>query len=324
MAIELMTEEMRREAWLAERRKHITSSDIAALMGLPDAYGSPMGVYLEKKNLLERGEAPTYLEAGLRLQPVILDWYSDQRQVAIQHADPYELVVCKEHPVLAASLDARWHEGDLRPVDAKNVRIRRTEEWGATGTDEIPARYVVQLHMQMLCIGVRVAADLATLFAGADPGWFSVAYDPEIGGAVIEAAEAFWAKHVLADIPPPVDASDEWKRFLGSRRQTSKDLVSATPETEATAFKLRSIESQIDELQSARTLYQNQLKLAIGEHAGMLGRFGKINFTQSKDRQSTDWEAILRDLGVPVPADLIVKHTETKPGSRSFRPYWKD
>lgn len=335
-------EAVRREAWLAERRKHITSSDLAALMGLPDAYGSPMGVYLEKKDMLERGEAPTHLEAGLRLQPVILEWYADRLQVAIEHADPYALVVSPDHPVLAASLDA-LRVGDRRPVDAKNVRFKRPEEWGPDGSDEIPARYVVQLHAQMICTGVRTEADLATLFAGADPGWFRVPYDQEIGAAIVEAGETFWREHVLADVPPPVDGSDEWSRFLSSRRQKTKDLIPASPEHEALAVKLRGTRQQIDELEEARAILENHLKAAIGEHAGMLGSFGKLSFTQAKERTVVDLEhgiegflcrleenpmnggfslnrAAVRALWDDVRRDF----TTTKPGSRSFRPYWKE
>jgi putative phage-type endonuclease len=316
------TETERREAWLAARREHITSSDLSAIMGLPDAYGSPMGVYLEKKSLLEKGEAPTYLEAGLRLQPVILEWYADKRQVAIEHSDPYALEVCEAHPILAASLDARWHTEDRRPVDAKNVRIKRPDEWGPDGTDEIPGRYIVQLHAQMLCTGVLSEAELATLFAGADPGWFRVPYDAEIGAAIIDAAETFWTKHVAADVPPPVDGSDEWRRFLASRREKGAGFVEATPDADRWAEQLRRARAEGESAEGLEAEARNHLAALIGDAAGMTGAWGRISFKATKGTGRIDWEALARELGAT--PEQIAKFTTTKAGSRVFRPTFRE
>jgi putative phage-type endonuclease len=321
-----VTEEQRREAWLAARREHITSSDLAAIMGLPGAYGSPMGVYLEKQGLLEKGEAPTWLEAGIRLQPVILEWYADDRAVAIEHADPYELVVCADHPILAASLDARWHQGDRRPVDAKNVRVRSADEWGEDGTDEIPARYVVQLHAQMLSTRTEIS-DLATLFAGADPGWFRVPYDAEIGAAIIEAAESFWTRHVLADVPPPVDGSDEWTRFLASRAQKTQDYLQATPDVLGWVEKMRDAVARKDEAKAEEDLAKNHIRAFIGEHAGLITPYGKIHYKRNKDGHVVDHDAALRDLATKSGVDLatfLTKFTTTKPGNRPLMPKLKE
>lgn len=329
-ALHLVTEADRREAWLAARRQHITSSDLAAIMGLPDAYGSPMGVYLEKKELLEKGEAPTYLEAGLRLQPVILEWYADARGVAIEHADPYDLAVCEAHPIVAASLDARWHRDDRRPVDAKNVRVKRADEWGETGTDEIPGRYVVQLHAQMLVTGTKVA-DLATLFAGADPDRFTVHFDEEIGAGIVEAAESFWKRHVLADVPPPVDGSDEWRRFLASRREKTADLVPADAEADRWAAQLIEARELGGRAENLEAEAKNHLAALIGEAAGMRGAWGRISYKANKDTARTDWEAVARALFVrlagpmnqPILDEAIAEFTTTKPGARVFRPTFR-
>jgi putative phage-type endonuclease len=341
--MEAVNEAIRRVLWLDERRKHITSSDLAAIMGLPDAYGSPMGVFLEKQGLLERGRESTFLEAGLRLQPVILEWYADQRQVAIEHSDPYELTVCADHPILAASLDARWLNGDRRCVDAKNVRVKKSEDWGPDDTDEIPARFVVQLHAQMECTGTREVAELATLFAGADPGKFIVPYDPEIGAGIIEAAETFWAKHVAADIPPPVDGTEEWTRWLNSQRERRAGLVAATPEADGWAKRLRRARS-IGERAEARELEaRNHLALLIGDAAGMTGAWGRITYKASKGRTSVDLERAIEGFiirlnegplggGFSIPraklealwAEVLRDFTITKPGTRSFRPTFKE
>lgn len=319
------------KAWLEKRKQHITSTDTASIMGIPGAFGSPMSVYLEKKDLLEKKDREQ-LQAGIRLQPIILEWYADKLQVAIEHADPYDLVVCEAHPILAASLDARWNDGDRRPVDAKNVRVRDPEEWGEDGSPDIPARYVVQLHQQMLCTGVPVA-DLAALFAGHDQGWFRIDEDPEITAAIIEADETFWTKHVAADVPPPVDGSDAWTKFLASRKR-KLELEEITPELRSSIYALREARAELERFTELEAEAANRIKLAMGDYEVLKGDFGRISFSWSKDREALDLEAYVAELekrildqdpgAAPLLQAAKKKLTTTKPGTRSFRPTFKE
>jgi putative phage-type endonuclease len=319
------------KAWLEARRKHVTSTDVACIMGIPGAFASAMDVYLEKQELLAKDEKPkAILEAGIRLQPIILEWYADKLGVAIEHADPYDLVVCAEHPVLAASLDARRLEGDKRPVDAKNVRFR-DEQWGEDGSPDFPERYIMQAHVQMLATDTKTF-DLAVLFSGCDHGWFTVEEDPERSAAIIEAAESFWKDNVLAGVPPPVDGSSAWTKFLASRKR--KLEFEPTPEDRELALQLRDVRRIRCEYEANEETLANQIKALMGDYEVMKGDFGRISFRWSKDRQELDLgmyaaalEMRLRELDPgsdPFIAETLKKHTTTKPGTRSFRPTFKE
>lgn len=326
------TEEQRRTEWLEQRRRHITSTDVPTLMKLDDSYGSPMGVFLDKRGLAEHSaEVPEYMEWGNRLQVGILKGYADRVGEPVDLADPYELIAVPDFPLLAASLDARWHEKDLRPVDAKNVGVFAPREWGESYTDEIPARYIVQLHVQMLATGTQVA-DLAMLFGGQRMRIYRVERDEEIAAACREVAERFYHDHVLADLPPPVDASDEWSRFLNSRKQKTDDFIEATPEAVDWAKRLREAEATKDEAEAREKEARNHLKLIIGENAGVIGPFGRISFKRNQDSEKVDEKAVIDELAVKlcgVDPELagfveavIQKHTTSKPGARPLRPTW--
>jgi putative phage-type endonuclease len=315
----------RREAWLAERRQHITSSDLPAIMGLPDAYGTPMKVFLEKKNLLEKGSTPDWLEAGLRLQPVILNWYADRRRVAIRHEDPYALTVCESHPIIAASLDARWWDLAIarprRCVDAKNVRFKRPDEWGEEGSSEIPGRYVTQLHCQMVCTGETDFADLAALFGGSDPAWYEVPFDPEIAAGIIDAGERFWMNHVQRDIPPPVDGSDEWTRWLNSRQQKFADYRSdVPPEIEEAVRRGRVAALDKKQAEEQEALYKNIVRAFIGEHAGLILPSGqKVHYKRNRSGEEEQTDALLAELASRANVDLASfrkAYITSKPGAR--------
>jgi len=326
------TEEQRRAEWLEQRRQHITSTDVPALMKLDDSYGSPMGIFLDKRGLAEHSaEVPEYLEWGNRLQVGILKGYADRVGEAVDLADPFELIEVPDFPLLAASLDARWHEKDLRPVDAKNVGVFAPREWGEPLTDEIPPRYIVQLHVQMMATGTQVA-DLAMLFGGQRMRIYRVVRDEEIAASCREVAERFYHDHVLADLPPPVDASNEWSRFLNSRRQRTDEFVEATAEAVDWATRLRDASEAKAEAEELEKEAQNHLKAIIGENAGIVGTFGRISFKRNRDSEKVDEKAVIDALAVKLCGvdpelaafieSVIKQHTTCKPGARPLRPTW--
>ena len=63
-------EAARKEAWLSERRKHITGTDVAAILGL-SRFKTPLRVWLEKKGEIEPDENEA-MRWGKRLERVIL------------------------------------------------------------------------------------------------------------------------------------------------------------------------------------------------------------------------------------------------------------
>ena len=77
-----------------------------------------------------------------------------------------------------------------------------------------------------------------------------------------------------------------------------------------------------DAAEEAKKAAGNLLRQAIGNAAGMKGPNFSVSYKASKDRLVTDWEAIVKELP-SVPADLLAKHSTTKPGPRSLRVNWK-
>jgi predicted phage-related endonuclease len=317
----------RRQAWLAARLEHITSTDLANIMRLPDAYGTPMSTWLEKKQLLERAEVPDWMTWGIRLQTPIIEAAADRLALPVEHADPWALEVCPEHQVVAASLDARVLDGAERPpLDAKNVGWLKPTEWGEDGSDMVPPRFVVQLHAQMVCTGAS-SSYLAVLFGGRNFRLYCLQRDPEIAGAIVDVAEDFWTRHVLADVPPPVDGSDEWARFLARRAQESEAIVDSSPELDRWVEQLRQARAALEQAEALEKEARNHLADAIGSAAGLKGPWGRISYKRTKDGSKVDWEAVAQELLPHVGAagkSLVEKFTTTKPGYRVFRPTFKE
>ena len=327
-----MHEAERRESWLAERRRHITSTDLPAIMGLDGAFNSKMGIFLDKLGRASNDEAtPEWIEWGTRLQDSILKGYADRVGEAIDLHDPYTLIEVPDHPLISVSLDARWREKDRRCVDAKNLGFFDPKKWGPPDTDEVPAGYVVQLHAQMDATKTAVA-ELACLFGGHRLLIYRVERDDEIVAACREAATDFWTRHVLTDTPPPVDGSAEWTRFLSSRKQSSEKVVEADADATRWALALREAKEAKAAAEEREQEAGNHLRAVIGEHAGLRGEFGRLSYRRSKDSPVVDQDTLIAALATrlgeldPAAKQFVAavtkKCTTTKPGNRPLRATW--
>lgn len=332
MAVDQLDQARREAEWREKRRGVVPSTLLAAVMGLPGAYGSRMTAYLHAKDAIEQQETPEWMEWGKLLQRPILIRYAEKLAVPIDFVDEFDFFPDPGCKYLGASLDGRWSHGDRRCVDAKNIGFREPfnaqtgNGFGEDFSDEIPLRYHVQLHAQMACTETSVA-DLAVLFGGREHAIFRVYRSDEIIAAAREAATRFMEEHVLRDIPPPVDGSDEWTRFLASRAVRYKDYIDVQ-QLEASAqaailrdyAKLRAAKEGKKRAESAEALYGNRLRAVIGEHSGLVLPNGRrIHFKRNADGVAENVEAELLELARRAGVDLAVfrkDFQQPKPGSR--------
>lgn len=170
--------------WLEARRKGVTASEIAVVMGLaPESYGSPYKLYHQKLGILPPdGDAPE-MERGRDLEPVIARKFAAAyRQFAIlgtgrdlyahpdrawQLATPDRMVhAIAEVDACTCGADLQMHYGHEphcgqeldRPVAVAEYKSDGgSDEWGEPGTDEIPVHYRCQALWQMDVMGVDLA-----------------------------------------------------------------------------------------------------------------------------------------------------------------------
>lgn len=329
-----------RADWLAARRKLITGTDAARILGL-SSFGGPMNVYLEKLGLDHERTVTDAMRAGTYFERPIIQWYADQEQVPITFEQPYTITMSPTSPIIGATLDARRTDLEPNPpVDAKNIRWSDSEKWGEPGTDQIPVYYATQLILQMHVTGAPYA-DLAVVFSGQDLCVYRLYRDPALEAEVIGRCEAFWENHVLREIPPAVDGSPAYTKYLQEYvKQTSEAIIAATPEHHMLAQELNDVQRKLEALEASEELCKNHLKEAIGEGKTIVGSCWKANWTQAKDSQKTDWRGAFDNLvarlevlgGVDTITsqgfklmiqEAVSAHTATTPGSRRFTFNWK-
>lgn len=315
-----------REAWLAERRRYLGATDVAAIVGL-SPYSSPLTVWLEKTGRAEPQPMSAVMLRGLRLEPYIAQLYSEEQGEPVVRAEPVQHPQCS---YLRATPDYRVAgPDDPIPyyVECKSHSPRVAHEYGPEGTDEAPDREVVQVQWQMHVAlererpygGDPVTADLAVLFGVDDFRVYSIRYDGELASALEESARRFWRNHIDADIAPePAGMAAEADAIARAWPRDTGATVVASPVVEEAIQQLQEARVAVAEASARREALEAIIKSAMGDASYLESSQGRFSWKARKG--STSWKAVAEELGAP--ADVIARHTP-ETGGRVFLTPWK-
>src|SRR6266704_808855 len=315
-----MEKDLNREG-LIERRKGIGGSDAAAILGF-SPWRSPMDVYLEKTGMAD--EQPEdknrqfLLELGTQLEPVIAKLYERETGKHLQLPSPARRQH-PEHAILFGSPD-RLVEGENCGVELKTEN-QFMNEFGEAGTDQVPYHYLIQCAHYMAVTGYE-QWDVALLHGGARFSIYPLHRDKELEGYMIDELRHWWDHHIVQNVRPDVDGSDAWKTYL-----KKKYPVNLLPVFESDAESLDMVRHlavariALHSWEVEEAELENRIKLAIGEHDGLEGDFGKITWKRTRDGKTTDFTAAFEWLanktGTPheMRDQILNQFTNTKPGS---------
>lgn len=314
-AILLADPPMSREAWLVERKKGIGSSDIAAIVGA-DPYRGPLDVWLDKTGRDRDSIETRPMRLGHKLEPIILSEFIQETGL-----DARIDGALAHHPTVSIALatpDARLTQHEAG-VELKAPGLRQSGHWGRSWGNEYPEHYLAQCAWQMAVLGLDEWY-LAALLGGQDFRVYHLHRDRELEGGLLEAAERFWTNYVLADVAPPLDASEAARRYVESRFPASLHPVrTATPEEIALVEQLAEARSRTRAGETDEERIGILLRESIGEAEGIeIKGLAKIGWKTRRGSTRTDWQAIAQTFAPP--SDLITQHTTTGAPSRVFRP----
>jgi putative phage-type endonuclease len=192
-------------AWHAARRRGVSASEIAAVLGL-SPYESPFSLYWRKRNGWQTDDNE-FMSAGRLLEEPIAQWWQTE------HGDPAYLTTT--HAGLYAHPDRPWQMAspDRLIIDiwGKDVALLECkwvayswDGWGEDGTSDVPVHYRAQCLWQMDVMGVDTV-----YVAALGPGGFrafTVRRDEKDLKAMRAAGARFW-EDLRAGRAPDVDGS---------------------------------------------------------------------------------------------------------------------
>jgi len=266
-----MIDEERKALWLAEKMDHISGTELAAILGV-NKFSSSLDVWLSKRGELSIDDNPRMMQ-GRYFEDGILNMYSDYFKIPLEKADSFEFIVVDDFPLLGATLDARWVNGDRRPVDAKNPLFRGKDgEWGVSESSDFPIYYQFQLYVQMMATNTKLA-DLAVCFGRDWPEKYTIEYDQRVADAIKDKAEKWWNKHIIKGIQPEPDGSDSCTRYInGKFKKTHKNIfIPSTPETIELVSERKKFDKIAKDANFEKASIDNKLKSIIGNYEGIEG-----------------------------------------------------
>lgn len=160
------------------------------------------------------------IEAGIRLEPVIIDWACDKWGY-IKQPTPVRLDNGKGlggHPDQAATCPER---GDGL-LEVKTADWLQAKGWG----DEPPLHYQLQAMTYMGLAGAPWA-DIVMLVGGNELRRFQIAFRPKLFAEIERRTVAFW-QSIAANEPPPADYSRDLGPLTELHRNGTDEIVDLT------------------------------------------------------------------------------------------------
>jgi predicted phage-related endonuclease len=202
----------------AERVSSLGGSDLANILGLDDAFGSPLSTYMEKVE--GKFTEPTdAMEEGTALEPVIRAKYC-RRTGLVVHPAPFQRH--PEHPFVAGHPDGVAGWPDVPPDrmwEAK--RVGSTKGWGEEGSDQVPKRVAAQvqhylhvwneIHPDNLLDFSDVTARDKMSMKERD---YRVPYSREwCMDVMVPTLVSFWHDHIAPRVPPEPGVGEAKDRY---------------------------------------------------------------------------------------------------------------
>jgi predicted phage-related endonuclease len=328
-----------------ERKEILGGTDMAALCGA-NKYKSRMQVWREKVGMEEPSEAGDTAEAGLILEPwliekarrliedrtsggqtVVAALKSLRKEVEVPY---YHLVRHPDYPFLGGHVDGFIIDavnGEIIGlVECKAFGPYAAKDWGDPWTGECPERFLIQSQHYMGCNGFKSTLFMTFCWGQREAQPYMVERSDNLIATLQSVGVKFWNENVIPNVPPPIDGSEATYRLLREMYPADTGEVKLADDITAgwvTMLRQAIIESKrVD----GRVLEaKNHILDFIGDASILDTPEGPLTYKKSKDGEAVDYKAAIVQLRTILPVkelrildQVIADNTSVKEGSRRF------
>jgi putative phage-type endonuclease len=299
-----------RSRWLEVRRRGVTASEIAAIMGVPGAYGTASSVYYEKTAGYEQDDSLS-MRIGRHFEGLVGEIFAEQhRELAVADGGLY---AADGQPWAMATFDRLARHLWRPPVPVQIKTSATYDGYGPDGSDEVPPHYLAQDLWEMHVSGAAEVWMPVLFTNGRSIRTYRIARDADADADIavmLAEAEAFLERVARAE-PPPVDWRPQTTRALKRVYADAEDRDTEIPDA------LR------DELRAAKAAQkagdkrwgqaENELRAAMGKALRAVDSHGdrvafRSLFSQQRidvKRLRADWPAAAAACAKSSPVDRI-------------------
>jgi predicted phage-related endonuclease len=313
-----------------DRCRYIGGHDAAAIMGR-HPYSTAGHVFAKLVNGVQEdiGDRPS-VRRGRMLEGALLDEIESTNGVKL-HRDVFSLD--ESTPFIGGTLDAEDREGrELYEVTTALSYTR--DKWGPDGSEDAATHKWLQAQYYL---GMRPDYRMAHIYCWVVDTDEILHYPcPRRQGAIDdmrERCESFWYEHVLTGKAPTLtdwgEADPTWASSMleAIYSKESGGAVDPTPELASAASDYVAARDEEKRWKAAKDKQGSILKGALGEASKCKFDGGRVQWTASKLRPSTDWQSVAvalaqkAGIGDDVYQDVVRQQTKPRHSSRALRVY---
>ncbi len=256
------------KTWLEEHREYIGATHIGAILGC-NPYVSEHDAWLFFQGRTEdKSNIP--MRAGLFMEPFIASEYEREFGVEVRESRTYR---SEAHPFLGCNPDREFEwQGHPALLECKRVGHWAARNFGQDGSDQIPEHYLMQVLWQLTITRKKVVVLYALLddreckpyIYSLDPSLSGVAhiFDKAEAKRVYNFALAWWNRHIVQGVEPPMSGHDSDRVWVGAQRETYENGQKTNTDAEIDAVCV-GLRAEIEAAKAATEIMEaskNQIK----------------------------------------------------------------
>ena len=255
-----------RQTWLAERRRGVGASEVAAILG-QDPRRGPHAVYLDKLNPHISEEESDWMAWGRDVEGAIAKAFARKTGRPIRDLGAMTILRHASAP-LSATLDRETEGSESHPspapgpgpLECKAVSSLKKDEWVA----DPPLQFVIQLQAQMAVTGAAWGS-LCALLGGLIPVWVDVPRNQRFIDMMLVEVEAFW-RRVESQDPPPADGKPGTMAAIRAMypKDSGREIV-LPAECDEDFRKWKAAKEQLSKLKDIADNAEARLKAVMGD-----------------------------------------------------------
>lgn len=288
------------------RKDGIGASESPAVLGV-DPFRGPIDVYNAKTSEEEvpadQDEPESQVQRhGHLFEQALADWYSEDTGRKLRRVRTVRRNAKIEH--LFATPD-REVVGDSGLVEIKTTQNR--SRWlNDEGKLNLPMNHRIQ-GLHQLAVTGKAWVDFTVLFFGVwNPderiALIRLERDDQAIEMLVDVLGAFWRDHVEARVPPPVDGSPAYTRYIAKRYPQSEEVqLASTADLDLRVEQLREVRSKLATLEREEFAIENRIKAWMGDAAVVQGPDYRITWRTGKPIEHVDWQLYAESIEALIP-----------------------
>lgn len=247
------------EKWHELRGIGIGGSDIGAILGV-NKYKSAIDIYIDKTEG-KKQDGNRFTHFGHKLEKVVFEEFQERHSNMRCYTVPYTI----QRGVCVANVDGMVYDpvkDKYGVLELKTTSAYNKDEW--TG-DTVPQSYYAQVQHYLYVTGLSFAY-IACLVGGNDYKEFYIERSLEDIDYIQEKATDFWKNHVMKKVPPMLDGSDSYSKYLLEKADKENEEVIELNELNAKAEEIKALDEQIKNLEQQLELKKQEIILELNNN----------------------------------------------------------